>query len=201
MFQVVFVSGQCCAVTLGLAALSGLACYLGSVRACQEAYIHKPDCIHGDSLVIVNKGRPDTTEILIKTLKTTPLTGSSCRSVSCTSEMSVCLFLNVYVILLLKQSFTITNSQHTSCHLTTVEGRVLVQAEKESRPPTEDEMVGSWFSNPAGPQGPSGDLGASGVGKYLASALPKVNALEGSGGAPPAKKVKVASSYGNFDAW
>lgn len=76
-----------------------------------------------------------------------------------------------------------------------------MQAEKESRPPTEDEMVGSWFSNPAGPLGPSGDPGASGVGKYLASALPKVNALEAAGGQPPAKKVKVASSYGNFDAW
>eukprot|EP00884_Botryococcus_braunii_P021935 jgi/Botrbrau1/8425/Bobra.0237s0045.1 len=76
-----------------------------------------------------------------------------------------------------------------------------LKVEKLSRPPAEEDMVGSWFSNPAGPQGVSGDSGGSGVGKYLASVVPKVKAVEDPTGQPQPKKAKAATTYGNFDVW
>jgi hypothetical protein len=128
----------------------------------------------------------------------------------------VSMVLIVYVFPWTDASLKAVSSPFSTCHLhfdwvaaTTVGCQhfslylVLcwVQAEKESRPPTEDEMVGSWFSNPAGPTGRAGDQGGSGVGKYLAAVMPKVQALEAPAGQPQPKKPKIAAAYGNFDAW
>jgi hypothetical protein len=75
------------------------------------------------------------------------------------------------------------------------------QAEKESRPAGKDEMVGTWFSNPAADHRLVERAGG-GVGKYLQQVLPKVKAMEEPAGqAPPVKKPKVSASFGNFDAW
>jgi len=78
------------------------------------------------------------------------------------------------------------------------------QAEKEAGPPTEEEKVGTWFSNPAAEH--STQAQRTGVGKYLnAQAVRKAEGLSadvqvGSAPGPPAKKAKQAF-YGNFDAW
>ncbi|BDA49532.1 Peptidyl-prolyl cis-trans isomerase-like 2 [Coccomyxa sp. Obi] len=76
-----------------------------------------------------------------------------------------------------------------------------LKAEREAGPPTEEEKVGSWFSNPAAQQSTAGK--GTGVGKYLnVQAVRKAASSgvdEGAPG-PPAKKSKQAS-YGNFDAW
>ena len=83
-----------------------------------------------------------------------------------------------------------------------------MQAEKAAGPPDpEEENVGTWFSNPAGPEAAAN---GSGVGKYL-NAMPKKatavpadaqTALDTSA-APVHKKhkVKQTGGYGNFDAW
>lgn len=78
------------------------------------------------------------------------------------------------------------------------------QAEKEAGPPTEEEKVGMWFSNPAAEH--STQAQRTGVGKYLnAQAVRKAEGLSadaqvGVATGPPAKKAKQAL-YGNFDAW
>ena len=86
------------------------------------------------------------------------------------------------------------------------------QAEREAGPPTAEESVGTWFSNPAADHGAAAKR--SGVGKYLdINAPPKkvvtggVAASEtpdqanGGPGPPPAKKAKQAAGYGNFGGW
>ena len=83
----------------------------------------------------------------------------------------------------------------------------MLQAEKEAGPPTEEERVGSWFSNPVPEAQHSAQAQGTGVGKYLnvqagRKGAPGASPAEVDGGAPgpPAKKAKQAS-YGNFDAW
>ena len=85
------------------------------------------------------------------------------------------------------------------------------QAERETGPPTAEESVGTWFSNPAADHGAAEVR--SGVGKYLDTSAPKqagsgaAAALEapaqanGGPGPPPAKKAKQAAGYGNFSGW
>ena len=81
-----------------------------------------------------------------------------------------------------------------------------MQAEREAGPPTAEESVGTWFSNPAADHGSQQQHG--GVGKYL-KAPPAVKAkpfAEAStdipAAPPPAKKPKqAAGGYGNFGSW
>ena len=85
------------------------------------------------------------------------------------------------------------------------------QAEKEAGPPTAEESVGTWFSNPAAGHGAAEQR--SGVGKYLEVKAPKKVAgsaassetpdlaANGGPGPPPAKKTKAAAGYGNFSGW
>ncbi len=86
------------------------------------------------------------------------------------------------------------------------EGEIALQAEKEAGPPTEEERVGAWFSNPVPAAQPSAQGQGTGVGKYLnvhaaRKAAPAASpGAEGEAPGPPAKKAKQAS-YGNFNAW
>lgn len=85
-------------------------------------------------------------------------------------------------------------------------GEIALQAEKEAGPPTEEERVGAWFSNPVPAAQPSAKGQGTGVGKYLnvhaaRKAAPAASpGAEGEAPGPPAKKAKQAS-YGNFNAW
>ena len=88
------------------------------------------------------------------------------------------------------------------------------QAEREAGPPTKEEEVGTWFSNPGAEGGNRGasapastTSGGGGVGKYLSAG--QLSQLKPPGDSaeqqaavvsPPAKKAKQAG-YGNFDAW
>ena len=85
------------------------------------------------------------------------------------------------------------------------------QAEREAGPPTAEESVGTWFSNPAADHGAAAV--GSGVGKYLdiraaprkvggSVAAPVVpDQANGNPRPPPAKKAKPAAAYGNFSGW
>jgi hypothetical protein len=95
------------------------------------------------------------------------------------------------------------------------------QAEKEEQGYANDDVFGSWWSNPAaakgaagtaaGPAGAAGgEGGAPGVGRYLsaapaagagAAAAAPAAAAEAAAAQPAAKKAKSAAGYGNFDAW
>lgn len=77
------------------------------------------------------------------------------------------------------------------------------QAEKEAGPPTKEEEVGTWFSNPGADD--SKPQVSTGVGKYLSAKQlgnlgPVAAESEAATVPPPAKKAKQAN-YGNFDAW
>jgi len=81
-----------------------------------------------------------------------------------------------------------------------------VQAEREAGPPTAEESVGTWFSNPAADHASQQQHG--GVGKYLkaplaAKAVPAAAADSHIPAVPPpAKKPKQSTGgYGNFGKW
>lgn len=82
----------------------------------------------------------------------------------------------------------------------------MLQAEKEAGPPTEEERVGAWFSNPVPAAQHSTQAQGTGVGKYLNVQAARKAAqganpgLDGGAPGPPTKKAKQAS-YGNFDAF
>ena len=81
----------------------------------------------------------------------------------------------------------------------------VLQAEREAGPPTAEESVGTWFSNPATDHGSQQQH--SGVGKYLkaqpvAKVAPLREAASDIPAMPPAKKPKQsAGGYGNFSSW
>ena len=82
----------------------------------------------------------------------------------------------------------------------------VLQAEREAGPPTAEESVGTWFSNPAADHGSQQQH--SGVGKYLkaqpvAKLAPQREATSDTPALlPPAKKPKQsAGGYGNFSGW
>jgi len=84
-----------------------------------------------------------------------------------------------------------------------------LQAEKDAGPPDiEEEGVGNWFINPAGPSSSATTANGAGVGKYLSGIPKKPNAQLAAERAPDipvapvVKKQKVKQTgYGNFDAW